>query len=65
MSISNINAKALKIFNKNGFPNQKNEYWKHTNLKRFQSIKFSKPNNFDYPKNHFNHFDFWRDAQRY
>ena len=58
MSISNINEKALKIFNKNGFPNQKNEYWKHTNLKRFQSIKFSKPNNFDYSKNHFNHFDF-------
>jgi len=50
MSINNINQKALKFFNKNGFPHKKNEYWKHTNLKKFQSLKFSKSNSFDYPK---------------
>ena len=50
MSINNINQEALKIFNKNGFPHQKNEFWKHTNLKKFQSLKFSKSDSFDYPK---------------
>ena len=50
MSINNINQEALKTFNKNGFPHQKNEFWKHTNLKKFQSLKFSKSNSFDYPK---------------
>ena len=50
MSISNINQEALEFFNKNGFPHQKNEFWRHTNLKKFQSLKFSKSNSFDYPK---------------
>ena len=58
MSISSINAKALKVFNANGFPHKKNEYWKHTNLKKFQSLKFSKSNHFNYSKNHFNDLDF-------
>jgi hypothetical protein len=58
MSISSINEKALKVFNTNGFPHKKNEYWKHTNLKKFQSLKFSKSNHFNYSKNHFNDLDF-------
>ena len=57
MSIKSINQKALKIFNQTGFPHQKNEHWKHTNLKKFQSLKFSQPNNFSYSKNNFNYFD--------
>jgi len=57
MSISNINQKALKVFNQYGFPHQKNEYWKHTNLKKFQSLKFSQSNNFKHSKNNFNDFD--------
>ena len=40
-----------------GFPHQKNEHWKYTNLKKFQSLKFSQPNNFNYSKNNFNCFD--------
>ena len=50
MSINSINQEALKFFNKNGFPHQKNEFWKHTNLKKFQSLKFSQSNSFDYPQ---------------
>ena len=38
MSIKSINQKALKIFNQTGFPHQKNEYWKHTNLKKISLI---------------------------
>jgi len=57
MSISNINQKALKVFNKHGFPHQKNEYWKHTNLKKFQSLKFLQSNNFKHSKDDFNDFD--------
>ncbi len=58
MSIKSINQKALKIFNQTGFPQQKNEHWKYTNLKKFQSLKFSQPNNFNFSKNNFNDFDF-------
>ena len=58
MSINNINQEALSFFNNNGFPHQKNEYWKHTNLKKFQSLKFSKSNNFDYPKDYIDNFYF-------
>lgn len=56
MSINNINQEALEFFHKNGFPHQKNEYWKHTNLKKFQSLKFSKSNSFDYPKDDIDNF---------
>tara|TARA_B110000014_G_scaffold264231_1_gene264291 strand:- start:2833 stop:4035 length:1203 start_codon:yes stop_codon:yes gene_type:complete len=58
MSIRSINQKALKIFNQTGFPHQKNEYWKYTNLKKFKSLKFSQSNNFNYSKNNFNYFEF-------
>jgi len=57
MSIQSINQKALKIFNQTGFPHQKNEHWKYTSLKKFQSLKFSKPNNFNFSKNNFNWFN--------
>ena len=56
MSINNINQEALSFFNKNGFPHQKNEFWRHTNLKKFQSLKFSKSNSFDYPKSDIDNF---------
>jgi len=58
MSIKSINQKALKIFNQTGFPHQKNEYWKYTNLKKFKSLKFSQSNNFNYSKNNVNYFEF-------
>ena len=52
-SINNINQDALKAFKSVGFPHKKNEFWKHTNLKKFKSIKFYEPTEFNFPDNSF------------
>ncbi len=46
-SITDINNRASKVFKSVGFPNKKNEFWKYTNLKKFQSINFDECKNFD------------------
>ena len=46
-SIDNINSTADKIFDLIGYPDKKNEFWKYTSLKKFKSLKFTKPLKFD------------------
>ena len=46
-SINQINKDALKVFESIGFPHEKNEFWKYTNLKKFKSIQFSESKNFE------------------
>ena len=55
-SINDINNDAAKIFKSVGFPDKKNEFWKYTNLKKFQSINKSKPKKFNLSKKSFKEF---------
>ena len=54
--INDINNDAAKIFKSVGFPDRKNEFWKYTNLKKFQSINKSKPKKFNLSKKSFKEF---------
>ena len=56
-SIDNINHDALNFFKSVGFPNKKNEFWKYTNLKKFQSINFSEPKFFELSSNYSKAFE--------
>ena len=56
-SINSINHDAAKIFKSVGFPDKKNEFWKYTNLKKFQSINITEPQKFDLPQDSFKNFD--------
>ena len=57
VSLNLINKNALDIFNCYGYPNKNNEDWKYTNLKKFQSFNFSKPENFIQSKRKYNFDD--------
>ena len=55
-SINSINHDAAKIFKSVGFPDKKNEFWKYTNLKKFQSINMTEPQKFDLSQDSFENF---------
>ena len=57
VSLNLLNKNALDIFNCYGYPNKNNEDWKYTNLKKFQSFNFSKPENFVPSKRKYNFDD--------
>ena len=46
-TINDVNNDAAIIFKSIGFPDKKNEFWKYTNLKKFQSINMTEPQKFD------------------
>tara|TARA_Y100000766_G_scaffold56532_1_gene46005 strand:- start:2638 stop:3846 length:1209 start_codon:yes stop_codon:yes gene_type:complete len=56
-SIDEINEKALKKFEDIGYPDSSNEFWKYTNLKKFKTLDFIKPNYNSYDKNHTFNFE--------
>ena len=56
-TINDINKGAASIFKSIGFPDKKNEFWKYTNLKKFQSINMTEPQEFDLPQDSFENFD--------
>tara|TARA_B100000965_G_scaffold214923_1_gene179698 strand:+ start:1508 stop:2725 length:1218 start_codon:yes stop_codon:yes gene_type:complete len=56
-TINDINNDAASIFKSIGFPDKKNEFWKYTNLKKFQSINMTEPQEFDLSQDSFKNFD--------
>ena len=56
-TINDINNDAASIFKSIGFPDKKNEFWKYTNLKKFQSINMTEPQKFDVSQDSFENFD--------
>ena len=56
-TINDVNNDAAIIFKSIGFPDKKNEFWKYTNLKKFQSINMTEPQKFDLSQDSFTNFD--------